>query len=50
MTENRSDVQPIEKGMCEMLEKQGCEYNLFLRRNYYGEVVNEHTHIDLISR
>ena len=24
-------VQPIERGMCEMLEKQGCEYNLFLR-------------------
>ena len=24
-------VQPIEKGMCEMLEKQNCEYNLFFR-------------------
>ena len=24
-------VQPIEKGMCSVLEQQGCEYNLFLR-------------------
>ncbi len=23
-------VQPIEKGMCSVLEQQGCEYNLFL--------------------
>ena len=43
-------VQPIEKGMCEMLEKQGCEYNLFLRGIDNGEVVDEHTHINVISR
>lgn len=43
-------VQPIERGMCEMLEKQNCEYNLFLRGIDNGEVVDEHTHIDIISR
>ena len=43
-------VQPIEKGMCEMLEKQNCEYNLFLRGIDNGQVVDEHTHIDVISR
>ena len=43
-------VQPIERGMCEMLEKQGCEYNLFLRGIDNGEVVDEHTHINIISR
>ena len=43
-------VQPIERGMCEMLEKQGCEYNLFLRGIDNGEVVDEHTHISIISR
>lgn len=43
-------VQPIEKGMCELLEKQNCEYNLFLRGIDKGEVVDEHTHIDVISR
>lgn len=43
-------VQPIEKGMCEMLEKQNCEYNLFLRGIDDGKVVDEHTHIDVISR
>ncbi len=43
-------VQPIEKGMCDMLEKQNCEYNLFLRGIDNGAVVDEHTHIDIISR
>lgn len=43
-------VQPIEKGMCEMLMKQNCEYNLFLRGIENGEVVDEHTHIDVVSR
>lgn len=43
-------VQPIEKGMCEILEQQNCEYNLFLRGIDHGEVVDEHTHIDVISR
>ena len=43
-------VQPIEKGMCEMLSAQNCEYNLYLRGIENGEVVNERTHIDVISR
>ena len=43
-------VQPIEKGMCETLMKQNCEYNLFLRGIENGEVVDEHTHINIISR
>ena len=43
-------VQPIEKGMCQMLADQNCEYNLFLRGISNGEVVNEHTHITSISR
>lgn len=43
-------VQPIEKGMCETLEKQNCEYNLFLRGIENRTVVDEHTHIDIISR
>ena len=43
-------VQPIEKGMCSVLEQQGCEYNLVLRGIDNGQVVDEHTHIDIISR
>ena len=43
-------VQPIEKGMCQMLADQNCEYNLFLRGISNGEVVNEHTHVTSISR
>ena len=43
-------VQPIERGMCEMLEKQNCEYNLFLRGIDNGQVVDEHTHINIINR
>lgn len=43
-------VQPIEKGMCDMLSAQNCEYNLYLRGINNGEVVNERTHIDVISR
>lgn len=43
-------VQPIEKGMCQMLADQNCEYNLFLRGIDDGQVVNEHTHITSISR
>lgn len=43
-------VQPIEKGMCQMLADQNCEYNLFLRGIDNGQVVNEHTHITSISR
>lgn len=43
-------VQPIERGMCDILASQNCEYNLFLRGLDKGEVVNEHTHITSISR
>lgn len=43
-------VQPIEKGMCSKLMEQNCEYNLYLRGVENGEVVNERTHIDVISR
>lgn len=43
-------VQPIEKGMCDLLASQNCEYNLYLRGIDNGEVVNERTHIDVISR
>ncbi len=43
-------VQPIERGMCETLMRQNCEYNLFLRGVEDGKVVDEHTHIDVISR
>lgn len=43
-------VQPIEKGMCDLLSSQNCEYNLYLRGIEQGQVVNERTHIDVISR
>lgn len=43
-------VQPIEKGMCELLSSQNCEYNLYLRGIENGDTVNERTHIDVISR
>ena len=43
-------IQPIKMGMCEMLEAQNFEYNLFLRGVDNGKVVDEYTHIDVISR
>lgn len=43
-------VQPIEKGMVDVLNKQGGKYNLFLRGIDNGNVVNEHSEIDIISR
>ncbi len=43
-------VQPIEKGMCDLLMSQNCEYNLYLRGIEQGKVINERTHIDVISR
>lgn len=43
-------IQPIEKGMIDILNNQNGEYNLFLRGIDKGEVVNEHTHITSISR
>ena len=43
-------IQPIKTGMCDILKEQNCEYNLFLRGVDNGKVVDEHTHIDIISR
>lgn len=43
-------VQPIKTGMCEILEAQNCEYNLFLRGVENGKVADEHIHINVISR
>ena len=43
-------VQPIEKGMCDTLSAQNCEYNLYLRGIDKGETVNERTHVEVISR
>ncbi len=43
-------VQPIEKGMCDKLMEQNCEYNLYLRGIENGETVNERTHVEVISR
>ena len=43
-------VQPIKTGMCDMLTAQNCEYHLFLRGVDNGKVVDEYTHIDVISR
>lgn len=43
-------VQATERGRYDVLEKQNCEYNLFLRGIENGQVVDEHNHIDVISR
>ncbi len=43
-------VQPIEKGMIDLLNQQDGRYNLFLRGIDKGEVVDEKTEIDIISR
>lgn len=43
-------VQPIEKGMCNVLMKQDCNYNLFLRGISKGEVMDQHIPVDIISR
>lgn len=43
-------IQPLRNGMCGVLEEQNCEYNLFLRGVDNGKVIDEHTHIDVISR
>ena len=43
-------VQPLAKGMCDMLMQQDCTYNLILRGIEGGQVVNERTKIDVISR
>lgn len=43
-------VQPIEKGLIDVLNEQNGVYNLFLRGIENSEVVNEHTEIHSISR
>lgn len=43
-------VQPIEQGLCEILSKQDCNYNLFLRGYENGEIKNERYLIDIIAR
>ena len=36
-------IQPIDKGMVNMLNDQNCEYNLYLRGLQNGKEVIEHT-------
>lgn len=43
-------VQPIEKGMIDMLNNQDCLYHVNLQGLDKGEVVNDLTRIDVISR
>jgi len=43
-------VQPIEKGMCELLEKQNCVYTHVMRGLKNGEEVVDMKKIDVISR
>ncbi|MEG0580008.1 MAG: tagaturonate reductase, partial [Niameybacter sp.] len=43
-------VQPIKNGLCDVLNAQNCEYNLFLRGIKDGEVINERTLIQSVSR
>ncbi len=43
-------VQPIEMGRINELNAQNGKYNLYLRGINNGEVINEHTYIESISR
>lgn len=43
-------VQPIEKGMCDVLEKQNCKYTHIMRGLKSGEEVVDIKKIDVISR
>lgn len=43
-------VQPIEKGMCDMLENQNCVYTHIMRGLKNGEEVVDTKKIDVISR
>ena len=43
-------VQPIEKGMCDVLEKQNCVYTHIMRGLKNGESAVEMKKIDVISR
>src|SRR5574344_6419 len=43
-------VQPIERGMVEMLNGQDCLYHVNLQGRQNGKPVNQLTRIDVISR
>lgn len=43
-------VQPIEKGMCDLLEKQNCVYTHIMRGLKNGEEVVDIKKVDVISR
>ena len=43
-------VQPRIGGKCALLSAQDCKYNLYARGIRNGEIVNEHTYIESISR
>ena len=43
-------VQPIERGMCELLEAQGCSYNLLMRGMRNGEACVDQKYIEVIDR
>jgi len=43
-------VQPIERGMCEMLEAQNCNYNLIMRGMRDSKACVEAKFIDVIDR
>lgn len=43
-------VQPIERGMIDMLNEQDCMYHVNLQGLDKGEVVNDLTRVDVISR
>lgn len=43
-------VQPIENGLCDLLNEQSGNYNLYLRGIKDGKEVCEHTYVKCISR
>lgn len=43
-------VQPRAGGKCALLSAQDCKYNLYARGIQNGEIVNEHTFIESVSR
>ncbi len=43
-------VQPLPEGRCGIMNAQGCKYNLYLRGIDGGEVREEHTLVESVSR
>ena len=43
-------IQPREGGKCALLNKQNCDYNLYLRGIKNGETISEHTFVNSVSR